>query len=206
MSAYTSYYAGQDVSVFVVASNKNLSTGQDGKIVVSGAPPVMLDKATFIGWQEMRIGSNPVFGIGDSKFRFKNRGNDIVSGQLSLNFTDERYLRVAITNALNPGAQNQKTAASMQNSTASEFRKQRDVSRQYGSLFQTEKGNGLDCLMKLRGFDIMVVFNNGNNIHQDKNKIIFLRECEIDGESLQAAQSEATQINRVYNFTAKRVD
>ena len=68
MSAYTSYYAGQDVSVFVVASNKNLSTGQDGKIVVSGAPPVMLDKATFIGWQEMRIGSNPVFGIGDSKF------------------------------------------------------------------------------------------------------------------------------------------
>jgi hypothetical protein len=41
--------------------------------------------------------------------------------------------------------------------------------------------------MKLRGFDIMVVFNNGNNIHQDKNKIIFLRECEIDGESLQAA-------------------
>ena len=66
--------------------------------------PVMLDKATFIGWQEMRIGSNPVFGIGDSKFRFKNRGNDIVSGQLSLNFTDERYLRVAITNALNPGA------------------------------------------------------------------------------------------------------
>ena len=166
----------------------------------------MLDKATFIGWQEMRIGSNPVFGIGDSKFRFKNRGNDIVSGQLSLNFTDERYLRVAITNALNPGAQNQKTAASMQNSTASEFRKQRDVSRQYGSLFQTEKGNGLDGLMKLRGFDIMVVFNNGNNIHQDKNKIIFLRECEIDGESLQAAQSEATQINRVYNFTAKRVD
>ena len=94
----------------------------------------------------------------------------------------------------------------MQNSTASEFRKQRDVSRQYGSLFQTEKGNGLDGLMKLRGFDIMVVFNNGNNIHQDKNKIIFLRECEIDGESLQAAQSEATQINRVYNFTAKRVD
>ena len=92
------------MSVFVVASNKNLSTGQDGKIVVSGAPPVMLDKATFIGWQEMRIGSNPVFGIGDSKFRFKNRGNDIVSGQLSLNFTDERYLRVAITNALNPGA------------------------------------------------------------------------------------------------------
>lgn len=206
MSVYTSYYAGSDVSVFIVASDKNLRSGEDGKIIMSGSPPIMLDKASYIAYQESRVGQNPIFGIGNSNYMFKNRGNNYVSGNLGVNFTDERYLKVAITNALNPGYSNMKTAKDAVGLSQDEFRKHRDTSRRYGQLFSSEKGNGIDGLMKLRGFDIMLVFNNGNNIHKDKNKIIFLRECEIDAESISVASSESSQLARVYQFTAKRVD
>lgn len=206
MSVYTSYYAGSDVSVFVIASNKNLTHDDAGKIIMSGNTPIMIDKAQFISYQAMRISQNPIYGIGRSEFMFKNRGNDIVQGNLGINFTDERYLKVAITNALNPNYKNAKNAADVLNMNTDDFRRQRDLSRRYGQLFSKEKGNGIDSLMKLRGFDIMIVFNNGNNMHKDKNKIIFIRECEIDAESMQVAQGESTQVSRIYQFTAKRID
>ena len=206
MQVYTSYYAGSDVQIFVVASDKNLTTDQAGHMVMSGNTPIMLDKASFISYQAMRINSNPVYGIGKAEYMFKNRGNDLVQGNFGINFTDERYIKVAITNALNPNYKNAKQAQEAMEMSTDDFRRQRDLSRRYGQLFSKEKGNGIDSLMKLRGFDIMIVFNNGNNIHKDKNKILFLRECEIDAESLQAASGEATQISRIYQFTAKRID
>ncbi len=206
MQVYTSYYAGSDVQIFVIASNKNMTHDDAGKVIMSGNTPIMLDKASFISYQAMRINSNPVYGIGRSEFMFKNRGNDIIQGNIGINFTDERYLKVAITNALNPNYKNAKSAEEAMNLSTDDFRRQRDMSRRYGSLFSKEKGNGIDSLMKLRGFDIMIVFNNGNNMHKDKNKILFIRECEIDAESLSAAQSESTQISRIYQFTAKRID
>ena len=206
MQVYTSYYAGSDVSVFVIASNKNLTHDDAGKVIMSGNTPIMIDKAQFISYQAMRVNSNPVYGIGRSEFMFKNRGNDLVQGNLGINFTDERYLKVAITNALNPNYKNAKSAKDVINMNTDDFRRQRDLSRRYGQLFSKEKGNGIDSLMKLRGFDIMIVFNNGNNIHKDKNKIIFIRECEIDAESISVASGESAQISRIYQFTAKRID
>lgn len=79
---YEKYYSSSDCTVFI-ESPYGLSE------------PVLLDKLKTVAYSES-LSSQPVYGIGESRYGFLSQGNLIVNGILELNWTHPNYLFIAL--------------------------------------------------------------------------------------------------------------
>ena len=203
MSAYTNYYTTSDVSVFIEDSGSGNA--------VSLNPQVMLDTALSIAWTE-QLDSSVIYGIGEQRYGFINSGNVLVSGLIELSFTHDEYLKTVLDSVVSEAkslTQEQILNRFLKASVSEVANGKLDVDienfNNFNSINQhnTSRTTGIQNFPQ--GWNIRVIFNNGNFNHQDENKQFLIKGCKIIGSSLEASTAQAGHISQVYRFLAREI-
>lgn len=179
MSKYTNFYSGSDVAIYL-----------------SKQRVIQLDKARGIAYRE-HFNAGPMFTIGNEIYGFSNRGNLVVNGVFSVNFTDPSYIKKAI-DFIHLNSENKIT---LQNDFSKLSTDQLlDLKAELSN--KPNSGNSINALRS--GFDIMINFNNGDLVTKSENKIITIQDVRIISAEMEVtASGEAIGIE--YGFLARKI-
>jgi len=176
MSAYTNYYTSADTSVFI-------ENGQTGS-------SVMIDTLAGIGWME-GLTSGPVSGLGESRFGFINSGNVLTNGMIQLNFTHQNYLQCILEYVMISQIEPGLSVEEAFNSLSLEYL-QEDIRNRKALAIAKESKQGIQSFPQ--GFNIRVVFNNGNLYHDDINRTFLLKQCKIVASGMSPTVADDGQL------------
>lgn len=191
MSKYQQYYTSSDCTVFV----------EDGQ---GKAQPVLLDKLRTVAFSE-RLTSEPVYGIGNSRYGFVSQGNLIINGVLEFNFSHPNYLAQTLAFIEKGGQETADfqedldfTALSLQSDeqlTQAKQKLARKIQRKYANSIHKYPQN----------FTLRIVLNNGFMYKEDKDKVFLLRGVKILGNELPISTSSDDPLVQAYAFVAREV-
>ena len=186
MSALSKYYSSADVTVFL--EDKNL---------------IKVDQLVSISLKE-NYSTNPIYGVGNEYFGFTNHGNYAIVGTIALSFTDNEYLKEAIKYA--KGSEVNTYNNNILDSISDTFNLISD--EQLKKLKDNKKldqaintSNGIDVLPS--GFNIRMVFNNGNATHKDLNKTFLIRDVRIVSSGIEVDSRIEGHTIKYYQFIAR---
>ena len=198
MSRYAKYYTSADCSVYF---ERDLSEYNDSQLIEGLAPIVKLDKLAGIGWGE-QLTSSPVYGIGSSFHGFVTKGNLSVTGVLSINFTDDVYLTKIIDEVTQSGGTlYESDDAIFEKWKQLEHREAENVGTELYLKRTLDSKTGIERM--LSGFNIRVVFDNGNLYHGDESKTYVLRDIKILSHENGATSGTDGAITQTYRFIAR---
>ena len=184
MSEYSKYYSSADVTAYI----QNPVTGIY----------VMVDTLSSIGWND-RIDSGPIYGIGNSISGFFNVGNVLVNGVLELNFTHPEYMFTMLDYISGSSEQfPEVNVDNFSNMTTEElYESKRNRTR------QEIKRSKVGVQVYPEGWDIKVVYNNGNLYHGDQNKEQLIRGCKIVNIQQGVSASQPGQVTQQFIFISR---
>lgn len=187
MSAYTNYYTSSDVSVFI----ENGVSGQS----------VNIDTVAGIGWME-GLNTGPVSGLGEERFGFLNSGNVILNGALQINLTHHNYLKCVLETVMTESIPSALSVGEAFNMLSLD-QLQEDVKKRRAQALVTGSKAGIQHYPQ--GFNVRVVFNNGNIYHDDNNKTFLLKKCKIVSSSVMTSVTDDSQVVHEYKFIGREV-
>jgi len=194
ITTYTNYYTSSDTFLYVEASSSALTGGSQ----------IWIDKLDTIAFNESISGS-PIYGIGQPEFGFSNLGNIIVSGEISIRFTDENYLVTAIKKVVTGET---RSVASQKNNAKNAMRSSATVDQTRALKNSAEEA---DILSNSRILDLpyyfnfRLVFNNENQYHKDISKTLVIKDVRILSSQIVSSVSLTGPVNTKYNFIARAV-
>lgn len=188
MSKYTTYYTSADTNVFVEAPLGNVE-------------PIMIDTLSSVAWNESMT-SGQVYGLGEQRHGFVNSGNVMINGIIELNFTDELYMKCLLNEVVGDSYKFQNMSAS-QAFTSNDSRLINSFVREKKKIRSTPLSSGIQTYPS--GFNINVVFNNGNHYHRDVDKKILLSECKIVGTQMTSSVQVPGQLIQQFKFISREV-
>ena len=194
MALYNQYYSSADCYVYLIR----------------GGQQIYLDKLNGIMIEEEST-SYPVYGLGDSKFGFITQGNYIVSGYIDLNMCHTSYMTFAIQEVMKNSAIEEliKPERNIENVSEGELHymsleeiKDLKLVRDYQA--NVVETSGMVTLPY--GFNILVEFDNSNNIKNDGfASSIQIQDCKLIKSSIGTSVNDDSQVVRRYTFLGKEI-
>ncbi len=194
MPAYEKYYTSSDCTVFIEHAE-------------GLTEPVLLDKLATVGFKE-DLNSQPVYGIGNSKFGFLSQGNLIINGVLQFNFVHPNYLYTTLK-YLQDGGKVVEEGISAETLESFAAKQSEELRANRAALKEALKKNnlkfGLSILDYPSNFNIRIVFNNGFLYDSDTDKVVLLKGVKITGKQQSVASASDDPIDQTYMFLAREI-
>lgn len=190
MSAYTQYYTSSDVNLLLE--------------VPSSPNPILLDKLRTIAFNES-LSVAPIYGVNKNRFGMLSSGNLLVNGYFELNFIHPLYLKTALTElarGANPLASRPPREIIFNDDVSTVSKNVAD--KKLADIAELQaNATGIDTFPE--GFNLRIVFNNGNMIYQDASKSILIEYVKITGSQMTSSVSMDGNVSIAYQFLARQI-
>lgn len=187
MAKYEQYYTSSDCSVFIESEQ--------------GSELILLDKLKSVGFSE-NLSSEPIYGIGNSKFGFISQGNILVNGALELNFIDPNYLykTLQFINSSPVGVPVDDTLAGYTALSDEALLRARKFKVQQDKAGNRQFNHNISDYPTC---NIRIVMNNSYLYREDKDRIILLRGVKFIGTTMPVSISSEENVYVQYTFLAR---
>lgn len=179
---YNKYYSSSDCMIYI--------------------EDIWLDKVSGIGINES-LSSVPIYTIGNSRYSFLSRGNNIVTGFISINKCTKDYLPRVLEN-INKNSEFRKlTPYEQMQLTSEELRvyKEKEAAMESGKVSNKSVLDWAD----LDTFNITISYNNGDPTMAGVKQYVDIQEIRIIGFETSIDIGSDGQLIDGYRFVAKEV-
>lgn len=179
---YNKYYSSSDCMIYI--------------------EDIWLDKVSGIGINES-LSSVPIYTIGNSRYSFLSRGNNIVTGFISINKCTKDYLPRVLEN-INKNSEFRKlTPYEQMQLTSEELRvyKEKEAAMESGKVSNKSVLDWAD----LDAFNITISYNNGDPTMAGVKQYVDIQEIRIIGFETSIDIGSDGQLIDGYRFIAKEV-
>jgi len=190
----TKYYTASNAVVYFVSGKS------DGSV-----EPIEIDTLNSIRYTQSNS-ARPVYGIGRSDFSFLNAGNNIVTGQLTLNFTNadivERVLSALAGGTSQAASGSITTLKGLRSASVAKVNESnalRDIQEAAG------KRQGGSISSYPAGFDIYIQLNNSGVAHSDTSQFIKIKNVRIMAKNTGVSIEGGSQIVDTYSFIGQTI-